>query len=181
MLHITVPPRELYDATNNRFMYSKEYSLALEHSLVSISKWESRWCKPFLYTNEKTDEEILDYIKCMTLTQNVPPEVYLYLTEDNIAEIKAYIDAPMTATTFTKNPNEKPNREIITSEIIYYWMSVFNLPPEYQKWHIKRLMTLIQVCSIKHQPPGKRRSSQATANHYATLNAARKKKLKSRR
>lgn len=135
-----------------------------------------KWCKPFLTKKEKTTEETLDYIKCMTLTQNVDDEVYLRLTADNISQIKDYINAPMTATTFRKDENSKTSNEQITSELVYYWMLSLNIPVEFQKWHLNRLLTLIRVCNVKNQPP-KKRSQSSIASDYASLNAARRKQL----
>lgn len=176
MLQITVPAVELFDETTERFIELKEQTLQLEHSLVSLSKWESKWCKAFLGRGAKTDEEILDYIKCMTITQNVNPDIYKYLTEDNLQQINKYIEAPMTATTFVEDKSSKGNREVVTSELIYFWMISLNIPFECQKWHLNRLITLIRVCNAKNAPP-KRRSKRDVASQYAALNAARKKQL----
>ena len=177
MLRIEIPiSPEGWDAEKEEFVESKVQTLQLEHSLVSLSKWESKWCKPFFSTDDKTYEEVLDYIKCMTLTQNVKPEVYKYLTEKNITEITDYINAPMTATTFNETSTKGRGRDIITSELIYYWMITFNIPVEFQKWHINRLLTLIRVCEIKNSP-GKKMSSKEITSQYAALNEARKKKL----
>lgn len=145
---------EYYDEVKNEFVYTKEQTLQLEHSLVSLSKWESKWHKPFLSPDDKSSEEVIDYVKCMTITQNVKPEVYNYLTKGNLEDINNYIDNPMTATTFNSE-RKSPSREIITSEIIYYWMITLNIPFECQKWHLNRLLTLIKVCNIKSNPPKK--------------------------
>jgi hypothetical protein len=150
--------------------------LSLEHSLVSLSKWESKWCKAFLTKDEKSFEETLDYIKFMTLTQNVDSEVYNYLTNGNISEINEYIEAPMTATYFSDEKTSKTSREQVTAELIYYWMIALNIPFECQKWHLNRLLTLIKVCNIKNQPP-KKRSKKDIMSRNAALNAARKKQL----
>jgi macrodomain Ter protein organizer (MatP/YcbG family) len=184
MLQITIPAAiyEEFDEERNEFIYTivaKEQTLQLEHSLVSLSKWESKWRKPFLTKQEKTDEEILDYIKYMTITQNVKPELYERLTEENFKQINKYIDSPMTATTFSKDDSKGRNREIITAELIYYWMIALNIPFECQKWHLNRLLTLIRVCNIKNAPP-KKMSKRATASKYAQLNAARRQQLNSR-
>lgn len=179
MLRITVPAVELWDEARQEFIQTKEQTLQLEHSLVSLSKWESRWCKPFLSKDEKTTEQVLDYVRCMTITQNVNPDVYFRLSDENIQQINAYIDAPMTATTFREDKTGKRGREIITSEIIYYWMIAYNIPPEYQKWHLNRLLTLIRVCDIKNQPPKKRSKRDIMATN-AALNAARRKQLGTR-
>ena len=176
MLQITIPAVELWDERKQEFVITKEQTLQLEHSLVSISKWESKWCKPFLTKQEKTFEETLDYIKCMTITQNVDPEVYNYLTNENIKEINEYIEAPMTATYFSDEKTNKTSREQVTAELIYYWMIALNIPFECQNWHLNRLLTLIKVCSIKNQPP-KKRSRKEIMSRNAALNAARRKQL----
>lgn len=176
MLRITIPAVEQWDEAKQEFIYTKEQTLSLEHSLVSLSKWESKWCKPFLTKQEKTFEETLDYIKCMTLTQNVDPEVYNYLTNENIKEINEYIGAPMTATYFSDEKTSKISREQVTAELIYYWMIALNIPFECQKWHLNRLLTLIKVCNIKNQPP-KKRSKKDIMSRNAALNAARRKRL----
>lgn len=176
MLEIVVPEQDLWDEVNERFIPIKETTLRLEHSLVSLSKWESKWCKPFLSRQDKTLEETIDYIKCMTITQNVDPAVYNGLTRDNILQINEYIDAPMTATTFAKEKSGRTNNEQITSELIYYWMIALNIPFECQKWHINRLLTLVKVCNIKNQPPKKMSKSEIMSRN-AALNAARRKQL----
>lgn len=176
MLKITVPRCELYDENKNEFITVNEQTLQLEHSLVSISKWESKWCKPFLSKDPKTVEQTVDYIRCMTLTQNVDNNVYKCITNDNLREINDYIDAPMTATWFSEDKSKAPSREVVTSEIIYYWMIALNIPFECQKWHFNRLLTLIRVCSIKNQPP-KQMSKKELASRNAALNAARRKAM----
>lgn len=179
MLRITVPAAEFFDEVREEFVYTKEVTLQLEHSLVSLSKWESKWNKAFLGRQEKTDEEILDYVRCMTLTQNVDPEVYTRLSAQNYAAINAYIEAPMTATYFSEDKQSKGNREVVTSELIYYWMISYNIPVEFQKWHLNRLLTLIRVCNIKNSPP-KKRSKRDLMRRNAALNAARRNRLGSK-
>lgn len=179
MLRITVPAAEFFDEVREEFVYAKEVTLQLEHSLVSLSKWESKWNKAFLGKQEKTDEEILDYVRCMTLTQNVDPEVYTRLSAQNYAAINAYIEAPMTATYFSEDKQSKGNREVVTSELIYYWMISYNIPVEFQKWHLNRLLTLIRVCNIKNSPP-KKRSKRDLMRRNAALNAARRNRLGSK-
>lgn len=175
MLQIVVPQREYYNRSTNQFVYTKEQKLNLEHSLVSVSKWESKFCKPFLYTFDKspTDEEIRYYVKCMTLTQNVDDNIYVSLTRENIDEIFEYINNSMTATTF-RDEKHKPPRELVTSELVYYWMTQCNIPFECQKWHFNRLLTLIRVCNVKSQPP-KKRSAAEIAERYRIENEKRKK------
>lgn len=179
MLQITIPKIELYDERTEEFVSFKGQTLCLEHSLVSISKWESKWCKAFLSKTEKTHEETIDYIKCMTITQNVDPEVYNFLSHENIAKINEYIAAPMTATYITKEKGGKVNRETITSELIYYWMIALNIPDRFEKWHLNRLLTLIEVCNIKNSPP-KKRSRRQILSENARLNAQRRQQLNSK-
>jgi len=184
MLRITIPAvvSEQFDEETNEFSYttlSKEQTLQLEHSLVSLSKWESKWCKPFLGKQEKTDEEILDYIRCMTLTQNVNPEVYTRLTAENYAAINAYIEAPMTATYFAEDKLSKGGRRVVTSEVIYYWMIAFNIPVEFQKWHLNRLLTLIRVCNAENSPR-KKKSRREIMRRNAEINAMRRKQFNSK-
>lgn len=176
MLRITIPAIELFDDVTQEFVNTKECVLQLEHSLVSISKWEAKWGKVFLSKDKKTFEEATDYIKCMTLTQNVPAEVYSRLTSKNINEVNRYIEAPMTATFFAEEQGGRINREATTSELIYYWMISLNVPFECQKWHLSRLLTLIRVCNLKNKPP-KKRSKREIMRQNTALNAARRKKL----
>jgi len=175
MLKITIDSVELYDEKTNIFSRSKEVELTLEHSLVSLSKWESKYCKPFLTKGNKTPQETLDYIKAMTLTQNVDDYAYTLLTRTNLETIMAYIDAPMTATIIPKQRGTI-NRETVTSELVYYWMIMFNIPFECQKWHLNRLLTLINICSIKNQPKKKLSAKELTARNRA-LNEARRQSL----
>lgn len=176
MLTITVPAVEQWDERKQEFIYTKEQTLRLEHSLVSLSKWEAKWKKVFLSKQEKTFEETIDYIKCMTLTQNVDPDVYNHLSKENIERVNEYISDSMTATFINEDKTVKGSKEPVTSELIYYWMIALNIPPEYQKWHLNRLLVLIKVCNAKNQPP-KKRSKKELMTRNAALNAARKKKL----
>ena len=132
MLRITVPAGEMFDEVKQEFISTKEQTLQLEHSLVSLSKWESKWHKAFLSKHEKTAEETLEYIKCMTVTQNVDPNVYNFLTSENIRQVNEYIEDPMTATYFAEDRGGKRNNEIVTSELIYYWMIALTIPVEFQ-------------------------------------------------
>ena len=176
-LKVVVEP-EKWDEKSGEFIPQKEKTIQLEHSLVSLSKWESKWCKPFLHS-EKTSEEILDYIKCMTLTQNVPQDLYDKLSAKNIKDIDEYINAPMTATTFPDEKNSKKNKEIVTSELVYYWMVAYQIPFECQKWHLNRLITLIRVCGVKNATP-KKMSKGDIMRRNAELNAKRRAKLNSK-
>lgn len=166
MIDIIIPEAEQFDERTMQFIYSKEQKLTLEHSLIAISKWESKFEKPFL-SSEKTTEEVLDYIKCMTITQNVSPETYLRLSAKNLEDIQKYIEAPMTATTFKKIEKRGGKKEIITAELIYYWMITFNIPFECQKWHLNKLLTLIEVCARKNEPPKKMSRREISAQHRA--------------
>lgn len=176
MLYITIPSCEMYDESTEEFVYAKEQTLQLEHSLVSLSKWESKWCKPFLSKQDKTMEETIDYVRCMTVNQVSDPTVYSRLTLDNLNSINEYIGSPMTATTFSNTPKGGSSGEQVTSELIYYWMIALNVPFECQKWHLNRLLTLIRVCEVKNQPP-KKMSKREIMSRNAALNAARRKKL----
>ena len=176
MLQITIPAVEQWDESKQEFVCSKAQTLQLEHSLVSLSKWESKWHKAFLTKDEKTFEETLNYIKCMTLTQNVDSETYNFLTNENFKLINQYIEDPMTATRFSEEKNSSLNKEQITAELIYYWMIALNIPLECQKWHLNRLLTLIKVCNIKNQPP-KKRSRNEIASRNVALNEARRQQL----
>lgn len=174
MLLVETPERELFNEETNEFITVKKESFLIEHSLLSLSKWESKWCKPFLTKkNEKTTEETIDYIRCMTVTPNVAPTVYDHLSDANYAEIEAYIAAPMTATWFSDKQKNPPNPETITSELIYYWMVSLNIPFQCEKWHLTRLLTLIRVCNLKNQPPKKQNKKEMLSSR-AALNAARR-------
>lgn len=181
MLTIEIPiSPEGWDEAKQEFVESRTQTLQLEHSLISLSKWESKWHKPFFSTKEMTDEETLDYIKCMTLNKNVAPDVYEHVTRENMNAVVNYIGDPMTATTFYKDNKGTSNREIITSELIYYWMITSNIPFDpCQKWHLNRLITLIRVCSIKNTPP-KKRSRREIMSRNAALNAARRQQMNSK-
>ena len=175
-LKIQITP-EIYDEKNEEFIDPTYTTLELEHSLVSISKWESKWCKSFISHKHKTTEETIDYIKCMTLTPNVDPDVYELLSDDNISQINRYIDAPMTAVHFYEDENSNSGRsDTVTSELIYYWMISLNIPFECREWHLNKLLTLIRVCNIKNAPP-KTMSQGAIARRNTALNAARRQKM----
>lgn len=179
MLSITVPAAEYWDAVNETFLYTGEKVLQLEHSLVSISKWESKWGKAFLGNQPKSDEEILDYVRCMTITQNVDPEIYTRLSKENYKSINEYIESPMTATYIFEEKQAKGQKETVTSELIYYWMITFGIPVEFQKWHLNRLLTLIRVCNFKNSPR-KKRSRKDLMREHTAINAARRKMANSR-
>lgn len=186
MLTITVEDRkceELWDDENEEFIpvpAQKGCTLQLEHSLISLSRWESKWCKPFLLDkDDKTEEETLDYIRCMTLNKNVDPGVYDRLTSAHIEQIRNYIYAPMTATTINERKTNKKNRKKVTSELIYYWMIANNIPFECEKWHLNRLITLIKVCNAENEQP-KKTSRGDLVKQYAAINAANRRRFNSK-
>lgn len=169
---------DLFNETTGEFINTKETILVLEHSLVAISKWESKHHKPWI-GYQHTDEEVIDYIKDMTITQNVDPNVYRVLPASVIKEIAEYISDPMTASKVTDNvKNGKPNTEDITSELIYYWMIANDIPDRFEKWHLNRLITLIRICGAKNNPK-KMSKSEILAQNRA-LNKARRAKTHSR-
>lgn len=172
---ITIPAGEEYDPISRRVTTYPEYTLRIEHSLISISLWESKWHLSF-FDAEKNEEQTINYIKCMTLNKNADDAVYRRLTLENIKEISAYINDPMTATTIADDGKRKSTTERVTSELIYYWMIAYNIPVEFEKWHINRLITLIRVCSEKQKPPKKKSRRQILEENRA-LNAARRAKL----
>lgn len=175
MLEIIIPECEDYDPKKNEFINYKKTVLHLEHSLLSISKWESKWKKPFLGKQSKTFEEVIDYIRCMTVGSLPAYGVYYHLTSEDYERINAYIEDSMTATTFSDHKSGS-SREIVTSELIYYWMITLGIPFECQKWHLNKLLTLIRVCSIKNAP-AKRMSRREILSRNAALNSARRKAL----
>ncbi len=179
MLQIFIPPTEQWDEEKQEFIYTKGQKLQLEHSLVSVSKWESKWCKAFLSKGKKSFEETVDYVRCMTLTQNVDPNVYNCLTNSNINDVDKYIEAPMTATYIPNERKSSGKVETVTAELIYYWMIALNIPFECQKWHLNKLLTLIRVCELKNSKP-KRMSKGEILRRNSALNAARRKKYNSK-
>lgn len=178
MIEIRVPQTEAWDETNECFIVLPEETVKMEHSLISIAKWESRWHEPFMGDSDKTDEQILDYMRCMVMGNKDPDVVYRFTMEDS-ERIGEYINDPMTATTFTDLERKALRGETVTAELIYYWMISLKIPIEFQKWHFNRLMTLIRVCLIKNQPEKKMGRSELLARNKA-LNDARRKRLNSK-
>lgn len=170
---------EMYDEETEEFFSIPATKITLEHSLVSISKWEAKWHKVYLSDAPKTNEEILSYIECMTITQNVNPYIYKVLPNKTINEITNYINDPMTATTVSEMPNSHHKKEIITSELVYYWMFKLGIPKECEKWHFNRLLTLIKIYGAK-EDTGKKMSKNDILRQNRVLNAQRRARLKSK-
>ena len=180
MLQLKIPDSEAFDERQQKFIRIKGQTLSLEHSLVSISKWEAKYKKPFLSDKEKTVEETIDYIRFMTITQNVDPNLYTMLTPEHIKQVMSYIEDPMTATTITRKEGQGGRRTITTSELIYYYMTAYQIPFDpCQKWHLNRLLMLIRVCDEKNAPK-KKMSRHDIASQNRSLNAARRAKAHSR-
>ena len=176
MLRINIPDREWFNEAKNEFVSIKGGTIQLEHSLVSLSKWEAKYKKPFLENENLSLEEFLDYVKFMTITQNVRNDIYFGLTSKNLDEIKNYISDKMTATWFRERKGGS-SRRIVTSELIYYWMTEYNIPFEVcQKWHLNRLLTLIRVCQEEKDPKKDKRSRKEQMQDRRALNAARRKR-----
>ena len=185
-LTITIPQQELFDEVKQEFVNVPETTLTLEHSLLSISKWESKWHKPYLDNANLTNEELLDYIRCMVIIPSHLSEEILYgITQDNVQAIVNYIQNPMTATTFNEraDKNKKTGKqEIVTSELIYYWMIAFQIPVKFEQWHLNRLLTLVKICQIENDPD-KNKKKKLTKNDLMRrkeINAARRAALNSK-
>lgn len=173
MLQLKINDASFFDEKTESFYDIKGQTLQLEHSLVSISKWEAKWKKPFLSREPKTREETIDYIRFMTITQCVNPLLYSLINDEMIEKVNRYIDDPMTATTFRKTEGKGSAAKVITSEEIYYYMTAYQIPFECQRWHFNRLMTLIRVCDEKNKPKKKGRRGENRAN-WSKANAARR-------
>lgn len=176
MLRITIDGDEFFDEETQTFSTVGDVHLELEHSLVSMSKWEAKYKVPFI-SSEKTADQVVDYIKFMVVTPNVPETVLEAMSPKNIREIQEYIESTETATTFTEMPSPPGKKEIVTSELVYYWMVAYQIPFECERWHLNRLFALIRICSIKQGGGDKKVSRHDTAQHYRALNAARRAKL----
>lgn len=179
MLTITILGEEVFNEETMEFSSFGDIVLEMEHSLASLSKWEQKWQIPFLGPQDKTNEQLLDYIHCMILTPGVPDNIVSTMSQSNIDEIQKYIESPETATTFAKeSTTRKGNREIITSELIYYWMSAFKLPIQAETWHLNRLFSLIRIASIKNSDKsGKKMPKHEIAARNRELNRQRREQL----
>lgn len=181
MLTVQVQSPEAFD-DNKGFFREVDFALDLEHSLVSLSKWESKHQIPFLGSKGKTDEQVLDYVKFMTISPDVSPEIYEHLTQANYDEITNYINLKMTATWFAETPGSatKNRQEVITAEVIYYWLIALNIPFEVQTWHLNRLITLVKVCNEKNKPADakKPKMNGDRAAQRRALNEARRREHK---
>lgn len=181
MLDIPISPKELWDERKSEFVTVPGVTLRMEHSLVSVSKWEAQFRKPFLEKNEKTREESIEYMKFMTISPAVvDPRVYEYMNEAEQQKIKAYMEDSQTATWFSEDDEKKTGRKkTTTSELIYYWMISLNIPIEFQKWHLNRLLTLIRVCNVENQPEKKMSKTDIMRRNRA-LNAKRRAQFNSK-
>lgn len=173
MLQLTINDSTFFDENTETFFDVKGQTIQLEHSLVSISKWEMKWKKPFLSRDPKTREESIDYVRCMTITQNVNPLLYTLITDDMIDKVNAYIEDPMTATTFRKEEGKGSSIKPVTSEEIYYYMTAYQIQWEAQRWHLNRLLTLIKICDEKNKPKKKQKRG-VNRNNWSKANAARR-------
>lgn len=178
MLRITIPAEEYYDDEAEVFVMTKACTLDLEHSLISVSKWESKFQKAFLSPRTKSDEEMLEYIRCMTIQKNVNREVYDRLTTAHVSQIAEYIGSPETATRFPDGDTASQTQqktETTTAELIYYWMFSMNIPYEFERWHLNRLLTLIRIFALKNSPQ-KKVSLNEVLSRNRRLNAERQAK-----
>lgn len=179
MLRIVIPACELFNEATEEFVNLEELSVDLEHSLVSLSKWESEWEVPFLGKTDKTEEQALSYIKMMIVNPEPAPEIYGRITNENINAVNEYINMRMTATWVNDPPSARAGRETITAELIYYWMIALGIPLECESWHLNKLLTLIKVCNLKNAPKKKMNSAEI-ANKQREMNAQRRAQMGSR-
>jgi len=180
MLQLNIEAQEYYNDDTGMFINIPACTLQLEHSLVSISKWEMKWGKAFLGKQEKTPEELFDYVRCMTLNEDVNPIVYSGISKTNMKKITDYIEARMSATYVGSRGDEGGSGDTVTSELIYYWMTALQIPFECQYWHLNRLLTLIQICNIKNNPNKNKMSRSDILRRNSALNAQRRAKYHTR-
>lgn len=176
MLRLIIGESEAYDEEKNEFFNVGGAVLDFEHSLLSLSKWESKYKKPFLSSGEKTSEETLGYLEAMLLTPGVDLDVLRTASLESFEKIRQYIESSESATIFGEMPERRGPGEVITSELIYYWLVAFNIPFECEKWHLNRLFALIRICNIKNSPPKKLSKSEA-AQRNRDLNKKRREQL----
>lgn len=178
-IKIHIPKQSFFNEEKNEFINVEPCDITLEHSLYSISKWEQKWHVPYLTDDQKTIEQVISYIQCMTITQNVNPEVYKYIPDSELIRVKEYINDPMTATTFAKEEGKGQGKKILTNEVLYFYMLSYNIPADFDKWHLNRLLTLIKIFNEENKPKKKMSKHQAI-NNYARLNAERRARLGSK-
>lgn len=176
MLKLIIEGDEVFNEETAEFSTVDDAVVYLEHSLISLSKWEAKYQEPFLSSTDKTHEQIMDYIQFMIFSPGESSEIVSGLSKKNIEEIQAYIDSPQSATTFGEMPDRKSRGEVITSELIYYWLVAYNIPFECQSWHLNRLLALIRICNIKNGKQ-KKMSRNEIAQRNRDLNAKRKAAL----
>ena len=181
MLEILIPKSQIInDETGEIYTAEKDWHLTLEHSLLSVQKWESKWHVAFLNRGTRTFEQTIDYLRCMSLTPNVPDEVFYCIPKAELERVLKYVEDPMTATRVNdESPGQtvygrKMGKEVVTAEVIYYWMISMNIPFEYRKWHLNQLLTLIRVINAKNQPKKKKRSMRSVLEEYRSINEANK-------
>lgn len=179
MLTLEIPELEGCNEKTREFVNTKACTLHLEHSLIALSKWESKWHKIFLDGEPKPEKEMRDYLRCMCLDKDVDPAIWDLLPMNKVAEVFEYIDDPMTGTRFRKSDDEEPSRELMSSELMYYYMFSNSIPKECEKWHLNRLLTLLRIFGEKNKVHDKPKASQSQLmNKYASMHAARKKAKK---
>lgn len=183
MKTITIPGALFFNEEDNSFIQTKEVTIDIEHSLHALSKWECKWHSAFFGNDKKTNEQILDYVRCMTLTEGVDPNVYRFIPANILEEIGKYMEDSMTSIDWNAQQKRKstktygkPHQETVTSELIYFWMIDCGIPPEYEYWHLNKLLSLIKMCYLKRTPP-KKMSKNELLSRNASLNAARRKAL----
>jgi hypothetical protein len=180
-LTITIPSVDLFDEDKNKFFVTEERTVELEHSLVSLSKWEQKWKIPFIGNKQLTTEQAIDYIRCMCLTPNIPPEEFKFLaySPESLKRVNEYISDTMTATWFNERASTKSS-EAVTSEVLYYMLVALTIPFETQYWHLNRLLTLIRVTNLKNDPKKKLMPLNEQLQQQRDINAERRAKFGSK-
>ena len=176
MFELTIGATEHFNQETSEFEMLNGVTIELEHSLFALSKWESKFEIPFLNNDNLTDEQMMYYIQCMTITKNVDPKLYGSLSEANIITVNEYLNKKHTATWFSEHgngPGRRTSNEIVTSELIYFWLTACQIPFECEHWNLKRLLTLIQVCNEKNKPQ-KKMDRKTMMNKHRSVNASRR-------